>query len=1038
MVYLTRCHSPLNLAFADESPLACSQTVESMTLHIGLLGRFRACADERPIVELEQRRLQTLLAYILLHSPAQIPRQQIAFALWPESTDEQAQTNLRTLLHRLRAALPGSDPCLQFDRHHVWWRQSGAYRLDVADFDAALVAATAAEKAGDLPTACQAFEQAVALYEGDLLPVCYDDWINPMRERLNQAAIRATERLTLLLEEAQDYAAAVTYAQRLIRTDPLHEAAYRHLMRLHALSGNRTGIVRVFNTCEAVLRHELGVTPDAETQAAYRAALQQAAVAVPPHLPTQAAGAGRGNLPPELTSLVGRERDLAQARQLLTAHRLVTLTGSAGVGKTRLALRIVSELRSEFPDGAWWVDLGPVADEALVTPTIAAAVGVREGAGHSTTQALSEWLADRRLLLVLDNCEQLASRVGTLAQMLLEAAPHIHILVTSQRSLDVTGEVAWRVPSLAVPSATPAALAVPGESDDSPATLEQMAVGSVRLFVERAQASLPSFALTAGNAAAVAQICRRLNGIPLAIELAAARIRTVSIDQIVARLDNVFALLTRQGTLGGAAEPTRQQTLWAAMEWSHGLLAHQERLLFRRLAVFAGSFTLEAVEAVGAGHGIPLAQVLGLMAGLEDKSLVEAEPLHGSRRFQMHEVLQQYAATKLAEAGESARLRAEHFDHYARLTLAAGPHLASERQAEWLDQLEAEHDNLRAALAYSQAERACAEIGLQTIGGLTRFWATRGHFKEGRHWARALLAASDSSVITQGRLAALRAAANLANYQADYAEARAFYEQALEASQALGDQQATATIVRGLGTVAHGQGDCATALRCYGESLALCRELGDRQGEATALANLGLAAWQHGDTTAGRAHLEQCLAQRQQLRDEVGIAYVLHLLADIAWSEGRAVEAQSLNEESLKMRRRLGDRWGLAYSLDSLAVIAWRQGDRARARALFAESLLLFHELGSQNGLADTLDHLAGMLADEGSHNPAAQLMAAADALRAMIQAGIPPNVRDEHEQQLARIRTQLGDERFRAAGLLGRALTIERTVQLALAMTAL
>ena len=474
------------------------------------------------------------------------------------------------------------------------------------------------------------------------------------------------------------------------------------------------------------------------------------------------------------------------------------------------------------------------------------------------------------------------------------------------------------------------------------------------------------------------------------------------------------------------------------MEWSHGLLSQQERVLLRRLAVFAGSFTLEAAEAVCTGHGLPANQVLGLLAGLEDKSLVEAEPFHGSRRFRMHEVLQQYAAAKLAEAGESARLRARHFDHYARLTLAAEPHLGGERQAEWLDHLEVEHDNLRAALAYSQSERACVEIGLQVVAALTRFWATRGHFKEGRHWARTLVAASDPSATTPGRLGALRAAANLANYQADYVEARAFYEQALVAAQALGDRPAIAMITRGLGTVAHGQGDCSTATRCYGESLTLCREIGDRPGEATALANLGLAAWQHGDPAAGRSYLEQCLALRRQLRDEVGIAYVLHLLADIAWSEGRAVEAQSLNEESLKMRRRLGDKWGIAYSLDSMAVIAWRQGDEARARALFAESLLLFHELGSENGLADTLDHLAGMLADEGSHNPAAQLMAAAAALREAIHTALPPNVQAEYERQLAGIRGQLGDERFRAAGLLGRALTTERAVRFALELTAL
>jgi len=572
-------------------------------------------------------------------------------------------------------------------------------------------------------------------------------------------------------------------------------------MRLHALSGNRTGVVRVFNVCEAVLRQELEVAPDAETRAAHRAALQQAAIAVPPLPPAPSTSAGCGNLPSELTSFIGRERDLAQVRQLLAAHHLVTLTGSGGVGKTRLALRVASALRAEFPAGTWWVDLGSVANEALVTPTIATALGVREGTGRATTQALADWLADRRLLLVLDNCEHLVGQVGPLAQTLLGAAPHLRILVTSQRSLDVAGEVTWRVPSLAVPPAQPELLVVPGASDGgSAAALGQTEVGSVRLFVERVQASLPSFALTTANAAAVAQICRRLNGIPLAIELAASHIRTLSVGQIVARLDNAFVLLARQGPFPAAVEPTRQQALLTAMEWSHGLLSQQERVLLRRLAVFAGGFTLEATEAVCAEHSIAAEQILGLLAGLEDKSLVEAEPIPGPRRFRLHEVLRQYAAAKLAEAGETAAVQARHLDHYAGLVCAVAPHLAGEGQAEWLDHLATEHDNLRAALACSQAERASAEIGLQIIAGLARFWATRGHFKEGRHWARMLLAAAAPSPVTSGRLGALRAAASLAYYETDYAEARAFYGQALVAAQTLGDRPAIAMITRGLCT----------------------------------------------------------------------------------------------------------------------------------------------------------------------------------------------------------------------------------------------
>jgi non-specific serine/threonine protein kinase len=473
------------------------------------------------------------------------------------------------------------------------------------------------------------------------------------------------------------------------------------------------------------------------------------------------------------------------------------------------------------------------------------------------------------------------------------------------------------------------------------------------------------------------------------------------------------------------------------MAWSHRLLSPREQILFRRLAVFAGAFTLEAAEAICAGHGLPAAAVLDAFAGLEDKSLLEVAPSRGPRRFRLHEVVRQSAQARLSAAGETEWMQGRQADHAARLVSARQDHLTGRQQAVWLEELAAEHDNLRAALAWSAADPSRVGLGLQIVGGLARFWATRGHFKEGRHWARTLLAAAPAGPATPGQLAALRTAANLAYYQADYPEARRLYAQALAAARVLDDRPAIATLLRGLGTVAHSQADCERAFACYRESLALCRELGDRAGEATALANLGLAAWQHGDAAAGRSQLEACLALRQQLGDEVGIAYVLHLLADIAWSEGRAVEAQSLNDESLAMRRRLGDKWGSAYSLDSLAVMARDQGERNQARALFAESLALFHELGSLHGLSDVLDHLAGLLADEGQPDPAARLMAAAAALRQTIAAALPPNAQTEHDRQRARIREQLGDERFRAAWTLGSAMLTEQAVQFALRMLA-
>lgn len=1005
------------------------------TLHVRLLGGFELGHGGHPVAGFAQARLQSLLAYLLVHRDAPVSRQQLAFAFWPDTTDEQARSNLRTLLHRLLETLPDGSSLLAVDRHTVRWRDGAAVILDVARLETALAQARRMEQTGQRDETRRWLEEALGVYTGELLPGCYDDWIGPIRDRLNQAALAATERLVLLLEEAGEYRAAVGYAQRLLRHDPLHEPSYRHLMRLHAASGDRVAVVRVYNTCAAVLRRELNVPPDAETRTVYQAALARAATvpraASAAPLPRQSAS---GSLPQPTASLVGREWETAEVSRLLDAHPLVTLTGAAGVGKTRLALHVARQLQPSFADGAWWVDLEAISDKECVAQAIATALGVPDTPDHDTVQGLAEHLRDRRILVVLDNCEHLAPEVGLLAGLLLQTAPHVRILVTSQRSLGITGETAWRVPSLALPHPTAASEA----EKDRLSAAEPDQCASMRLFAARAQSVLPTFTLNERNTPVIAHICRRLNGIPLAIELAATRIRALTPDQIAARLDNVVALLDRQAPVAGPAGPTRRQTMWAAMEWSHGLLSLEERVLFRRLAVFSGSFTLEAAEVVCAGHGLAAERIVGLLAGLEDKSLVETEPLHGRLRFRIHEVLRQYASAKLAEAGETERLRARHLDYYAHLVAEATPHLAGEHQAEWLDQLAAEYDNVIAALACSASETACIEVGLRIVGGLERFWATRGHFNEGRHWSKTLIASSPPTPSTVGRMQALCAAANLAYYQSDYTEARAFYEQALEVAQALGDKATVATIYRGLGTIAHSQSECEAAWRCYEESLILCRELGDRAGEATALANLGLAAWHHGDALSGREHLEACLVVRRELGDEVGIAYALHLLADIAWSEGRRIEAQRLNEECLAMRRRLGDRWGIAYSLDSLAVLAGAQGDGVRARALFSESLLLFNDLGSVRGRVDTLDHLAALLASEGCGAEAARLMAAADAQRTAIRAARPPNARAEYERLLAGVRGQLGDEAFRAAWILGQAMPTQRAVRYALELTAM
>lgn len=1010
------------------------QTVTPPDLRIHLLGRFAATVHNETLGSLAPARLQILLAYLVLHRGIPISRQQLAFAFWPETSDDQARSNLRTLLHRLREALSDSERFLDLDRHTILWRADAAISLDVADFEAARARAQQAQRAANHDAERLALQEAVETYTGDLLPDCYDDWIAPIRERLSQAAQQATERLILLLEQASDYPAALQATQRLLRHDPLREATYRHLMRLHALSGDRTGVVRAFHACESVLRRELDEPPAAETHAAYRAGLKlAAALAAKPGSRPPVPVRQRSNLPLQLTGFIGREREIAHVAGLLAAQRLVTLTGSGGVGKTRLALRVAADLLPACPDGVWWVDLEPIADPAFVAQAIAETLGVEEAVGRSLTQALISHLADKRLLLVLDNCEHLTGRVGQLGQALLRSSPQLRLLVTSQRPLSIPGETVWRVPSLTLP-----ALTLPQTSDGDGAASALLAelrqAESVQLFVARAQAALPSFTLAESNARAVGLICRRLDGIPLAIELAAARIRTLTAPQIAGRLDDAFGLLAHEAN-GGLA---RHRTLEATVAWSHGLLLQNERILFRRLAVFASSFTVEAVEAICSGHGIPVTAIVELLAGLADKSLLESETTPAWARFRLHEVIRQFAQARLADAGEADRARSHHLDFYAALVAEARSGLTGPQQPVLLDRLEAGLDDLRAALAYSQTQAGLHEPGLKMIGGLARFWATRGYLSEGRRWAKALLAASAAAAVTPSRLEGLHAAAYLAYYQGDYAEAEAFYQQALAAAQALGDKAAIAAITRGLGAIAHAQGHCETAFQCYETSLAACCEIGDRWGEGTARANLGLASWHHGDPVAARSHLEASLDLRRELGDAVGIAYVLNILGDVAWSESQPVEALRLNEESLVMRRRLGDKWGIAYSLDSLGQIARGQRDWPRSRACFAEGLLLFHELGSQRAAADTLDHIAGLLADEGNPRAAGQLMAAAAVRREVLAAVLPPSERVGYDAQLRRVQAQLGAEEFRAAWTLGRAMSLEQAVRLALELLAL
>jgi predicted ATPase/class 3 adenylate cyclase len=668
------------------------------------------------------------------------------------------------------------------------------------------------------------------------------------------------------------------------------------------------------------------------------------------------------NLPLQVTSFIGREKELAEVKRLLETTRLLTLTGAGGVGKTRLALHAAAEALPRFTEGVWLAELAALADPALVPQAVATAVGIREEPGRSLLATLSEALRPKHLLLVLDNCEHLVEACARLADSLLRTCPQLQVLATSREPLGIAGEAPWRVPSLGLLDAQ--------DGRPLPPTPQVAQVEAVRLFVERAVSAQPGFALTDQNARAVAQICQRLDGIPLALELAAARVRVVPVEQLLGRLSDRFRLLTG----GSRTALARHQTLRATVDWSYDLLSPDERRLFNRLSVFAGGFTLEAAEAVCSGEDVALEGVLELLTHLVDKSLVVVEGApDGTARYRLLDTLRQYGWQRLVDSRESEAIRRAHAGCYLALAEEAEPELTGAGQQAWLERLERDHDNLRVALVWA-VEREEAETGLRLGGALGRFWMVRGYLSEGRQRLAAGLALAGASGRTAVRARALDMAGWLASPQGDYPAARALLQESLAICQELGHKRGTAFALYGLGLAAWNQGDYGAARALYEESLAICQELGDKQGIAEALNGLGIVAWNQGDYPAARALAEESLAICRELGDKWGIAFALRGLGLVAWGQGDHAVARALLQESLAIYRQLGHKRGTAFALTGLGRVAADQGDYPTARARSKEGLALFQALGNQWGIAEALTSLGDVLRQQGDLGQAAAL----------------------------------------------------------------
>jgi predicted ATPase len=1025
------------------------------SLQIYTLGDLRILRGGEPIAALRSRKAQAMLVYLASTSMSH-SREVLADLFWSESSLSQAMSNLRDVIHITRKHL---ELYVDITRYSVALNPEAEVWMDVVKLDDAL---ELIREGGKITVATAVkIEAAVELYQKDFLAGFYvsgargfEEWLTIERERTRQVALDVLLALVEYHASEGNYQKGIYYARRILELEPMMEIGHQHLMRMLASSGRGSEAMSQYETCRQVLLEELGIEPSEETQMLYRRISEGkvkpgVSVKTPKH-----------NLPVQSTSLIGRDKELSQInRQLVDpACRLLTLTGVGGIGKTRLGLQAAVETLSRYPDGVWLMELAAFTEPDLLPEQIASVFGVtaqEAKSGRGVTEILVEYLGEKNLLLVLDNCEHLIEACADFVESLLRGCPNVKLLVTSREELGVPGEWIFNVPPLELPP--------------EHAQLKELEwYPSIRLFLERAAVSRARFRFTEQNGAVLAEICRQLDGIPLAIELAAARVRILSLEQITERLQDRFQLLTG----GPRTALPRHQTLQATMDWSYDLLSREERALLRWLSVFSGGWTLEAAEEVAAFGDVSREHVLDLLEQLVDKSLVVVDVRGHAARYGMLEMVRQYGVSKLIEEGEVKKARRGHAKYFARLAEHYDMGLRDRRQLDYLEVLDVEHENLRIALKRS-VDNKDADTALHLVGSLGWYWFIRGHWAES--WrgltmsleldagtsqtlrSRAIYKAGGLELIRGnlvGTVELVEDALDICRTGGDeegvawclnllgqartwdiaiIKEAIPFLSESLEIFNALGDDWGVAWSKRYLGQVTSKLGEYDRGMKLQREGLNGFEQIGDIWNTAHSYYLMGESAYEYSDFEVSRWANEQCLEKCELVEDKVMEAHAQKGLAQLALQRYDFKQAEDLFLEAIETFGKIGDENCAAKAVTSLAEIAQRKGDLEQTGQLLSHSLRSFEKLGGRkNSIGFLFERFANLAEATGRRERAARLLGAADTHLGAVET-LPPTFKDEWQRLEISMRKLLGDKDFEKLFAEGAAMNLREATAYAL-----